>query len=67
MNSETPTSFFSDFDFAQFWEQSDYATKEYVGGAITNHLVHQMESRLGYTLPKSYVEFMKFQNGGIPK
>src|SRR5689334_13311813 len=64
MNSR---SFFSDFDFAQFWEQSDYATKEYVGAAITDHLVKQVETRLGYTLPKSYVEFMKFQNGGIPK
>src|SRR3954447_21641456 len=61
------TRYFTDFDIEQFWELSEYATKEYVGAPLTDEVVAAVERELGYKLPASYVELMKFQNGGIPR
>ena len=58
---------FGDFDITGFWEPSEYALKEYVGRALDDATVHAVEQELGYKLPASYVEFMRFQNGGIPR
>ena len=58
---------FSDFDLSDFWEDSDYAMREYVGAAITDLDVARVEKKLGYKLPKSYIALMRTQNGGIPK
>ena len=58
---------FADFDVEQFWEPSEYAQKEYVGGTLTDEAVAAVENELGYKLPASYVEMMRFQNGGIPR
>jgi hypothetical protein len=58
---------FGDFDVSDFWESSEYATKEYVGGPVTEGVVAEVEGALGYRLPKAYVEFMRVQNGGIPR
>jgi hypothetical protein len=58
---------FADFDVQGFWEPSDYALKEYVGEPLTNAVLAAVERELGYKLPASYVEFMRFQNGGIPR
>ena len=57
---------FAGFDRKQFWEPSEYALKEYVGAPLTAEAVAAIESELGYRLPAGYVEFMQFQNGGIP-
>jgi SMI1-KNR4 cell-wall len=57
---------FEDFDIAAFWEQSDYATEEYVGEPVTEALVALVEKALGYKLPRAYVELMRHQNGGVP-
>lgn len=57
---------FEGFDIAAFWEQSDYATKEYVGEPVTDALVASVEAELGYKLPRAYVALMRPQNGGIP-
>lgn len=61
------TKFFADFDLESFWKLSDYALKEYVGAPLTDELVISIERELGYKLPASYLELMRFQNGGIPK
>lgn len=61
------TKFFADFDIADFWEPSEYALKNYVGAPLTDVVVAAVEKELGYKLPASYVEFMRFQNGGIPR
>src|SRR4051794_35733112 len=58
---------FTDFDVQQFWKPSEYALKEYVGAPLTDAAVAAVERQLGYKLPASYVELMKFQNGGIPR
>ena len=58
---------FADFDLTQFWEPSEYAWKEYVGEPLTDEAVAAVERELGCQLPASYVELMRFQNGGIPR
>ncbi|MBW4551442.1 MAG: SMI1/KNR4 family protein [Aphanocapsa sp. GSE-SYN-MK-11-07L] len=57
---------YGDFDLAGFWQESDYASKEYVGEPLTDELLTTVERELGYRLPRAYVELMKVQNGGIP-
>ena len=59
-------SVFADFDWTQFWEPSEYALKKYIGAPLTGQAVTTIERELGYKLPADYVEFMRFQNGGIP-
>ncbi|MFW1641672.1 SMI1/KNR4 family protein [Vibrio parahaemolyticus] len=58
---------FDNFDLANFWKDSDYARKEYVGEEPTDAMVLEIEEELGYKLPASYVELMHSQNGGLPE
>jgi hypothetical protein len=58
---------FHDFDLTGFWEDSDYARKEYVEKKPTAMLIASIEKELGVRLPASYIELMKVQNGGIPR
>lgn len=58
---------FKDFDFSEFWEDSEYALEEYTEQEPSDELVQLVEHELGYKLPASYVELMKLCNGGIPK
>lgn len=59
--------FFLDFSLSEFWEPSEYARERYVGNALTDDAVATVERKLGFKLPASYVELMRFQNGGIPR
>jgi hypothetical protein len=61
------TTVFGDFDISAFWDQCEYAEREYVGDLLTDETVVSVERKLGYTLPKVYIELMKYQNGGMPK
>lgn len=54
------------FDFSAFWEQSDYADREYVDEPPTHSLVAAVEVELGYRLPAAYVVLAAYQNGGVP-
>ena len=59
---------FAGFDLGQFWEPSGSPRwPEYVGASLTDEAVAKVERELGYTLPASYVELMRYQNGGIPR
>lgn len=58
---------FTDVELAQFWEPSDYALKEFGDAPLTEEVVAAVEREHGYKLPASYVELMKFQNGGTPR
>jgi len=58
---------FKDFDFSDFWHDSEYSLKEYVEEKPSDELIKSVEDELGYKLPASYIELMKLHNGGIPK
>ncbi|WES69962.1 SMI1/KNR4 family protein [Superficieibacter sp. HKU1] len=58
--------FFKNLDLATFWDDSDYARKEYVSAPPDDALIRELELELGYRLPASYIWLMKQQNGGIP-
>jgi len=58
---------YHDFDLESFWDNDDYSRKNYIGSPVTDQMIKEAESKLGYKLPKSYIDLMKFQNGGTPK
>lgn len=58
--------YFKDFDFTGFWDDNDYALKEYVSDTPSDELILEIEKELGYKLPASYIYLMKQHNGGIP-
>jgi hypothetical protein len=57
----------SDFDFATFWEDSDYARQAYTEAPPTDELIRSVEAELGYKLPAFYVQLMRQRNGGVPR
>ena len=58
---------YGDLNVPGFWKDSDYANEEYVGDSLTDEMVKSVEDELGYKLPQSYIELMRYQNGGMPK
>jgi hypothetical protein len=60
------TNDLKNFDFTGFWEESDYATKNYVCESPTPEIIETIEKELGFKLPQSYIHFMQKQNGGVP-
>ncbi len=58
---------FEDLDLAKFWDNDEYAIKEYVGKTPSPRTIAKVEKALGYSLPQSYVALMLRQNGGTPR
>ena len=58
---------FKDFDFSDFWDNSDYSIKNYVEDYPTDDSIIHIEKELGFKFPNSYIEFMRYQNGGTPR
>ena len=58
---------FENVDLEDFWNDSEYAMKEYVSENVTEEMIQDVEEELGYKLPESYIYLMKKHNGGIPK
>jgi hypothetical protein len=50
-----------------FWEDSEFARKHYVGEPVTDLMIASVEKELGYKLPRAYIELLRTQNGGAPK
>jgi hypothetical protein len=57
---------FEGFDLTNFWDDSDYALKDYVEAPFTEEGLASIEQELGYKLPAAYVALMRTHNGGIP-
>jgi hypothetical protein len=49
-----------------FWRESAYARKEYIGVPLTDLALEHVQRTLRYRLPSAYVALMKQQNGGFP-
>ena len=47
-----------------FDNESDYG-KTYTFGELTDELVSRAEETMGYKLPESYKELLRFKNGGV--
>lgn len=58
---------FGDFDLTDFWADSEYATSEYIDAPPGQAVIDAVQKQLGYTLPATYVELARHQNGGIPR
>jgi len=58
---------FENVNLNDFWQESEYAYKEYVSEPVSEELIYEIEKELGYKLPAFYIYLMKKQNGGIPK
>lgn len=56
----------TDFAAQNFWQDSDYATKQHTEAPPTDELIARVETDLGYRLPAFYVALMRTRNGGIP-
>ncbi|WP_375103910.1 SMI1/KNR4 family protein [Paenibacillus sp. RS8] len=65
-DSRTAATPFEGMDFTEFWDDSDYAIREYVSDPPTDELIASVEEELGYKLPASYIRLMKQHNGGVP-
>jgi len=57
---------FEDIDFNEFWQRSGLDDL-YIDDPLTAEKVGSCEQRLGYRLPKAYLELMRHQNGGVPR
>jgi SMI1-KNR4 cell-wall len=57
---------FNDFEISEFWKESDYGNREYVGRSLDEGQIRSAQQKLGYTLPSSYLELLRTQNGGLP-
>lgn len=59
--------FDTDFDFTDFWDDSEHALEQYVSDPPTDELITSVEEELVFVLPDFYINMMKVYNGGIPK
>jgi len=57
---------FADFDFSNFWKESEYYDREYTDNPLNQDKIDLVEKRLGYKLPAAYIKFMNHRNGGAP-
>lgn len=55
---------YNNIDFNKLFDnQSEYG-KKYNQGILNESRIKEVENKLGYKLPKTYIEFLKKQNGG---
>lgn len=61
-----PIHFDTDFDFTNFWDDSEHALEHYVSNPPSDELVASVEEELVFKLPSFYVNMAKEHNGGVP-
>ncbi|HEY2495122.1 MAG TPA: SMI1/KNR4 family protein [Paenibacillus sp.] len=64
---ESSVQFDTDFDFTNFWDDSEHALEQYVSDPPTDELIASVEEELVFKLPAFYINMMKVHNGGIPQ
>ena len=64
---EEELTMFENIDLKDFWNSHEYYTENYVEEPLTDEIIAFYENKLGFKLPKSYIQLMKIQNGGAPK
>ena len=47
-----------------FDTESDWG-KEHIMDSLTDEMIKRAENSIGYKLPQSYIELLRFQNGGV--
>lgn len=66
VESARPVHFDTDFDFTNFWDDSEHALEHYVSNPPSDGLVASVEEELVFKLPAFYVNMAKEHNGGVP-
>jgi hypothetical protein len=61
------TNSFENFDLTNFWASLEDVSTYHVCPPLKNEDIDLLEQKLGYKLPSSYIELLKYQNGGVPK
>ncbi|MGX7087618.1 SMI1/KNR4 family protein [Gemelliphila palaticanis] len=46
------------------WSEHNYYKENCTGEPLTNEIIRDAESKLGYKLPQAYIDMMKSRNGG---
>ena len=56
-----------DLDLSSFWQDSDFARREYQDKTLTEETLAKVQAELGYALPTAYVDLCCNRNGGAPR
>lgn len=56
---------FEHLDLSRLYDTDSDFGKEYIFGELKDEIIKRAENNIGYKLPKSYVELLQYQNGGV--
>lgn len=55
---------YNNIDLSKLFDNKSKYGKKYYQGELKENRIKEVEDNLGYKLPKSYIQLLKFQNGG---
>ena len=58
-------SLFKDINLSELFTNESEYSKRYRFGELTDEMISRAERNIGYRLPKSYIELLRVQNGGV--
>jgi hypothetical protein len=58
-------SLFKDINLSELFNNESEYSKEYRFDVLTVEMISRAERNIGYKLPKSYIELLRVQNGGV--
>lgn len=58
-------SLFKAINLSELFNNESEYSKEYRFGELTDEMISRVEKNIGYRLPKSYIELLRVQNGGV--